>query len=100
MRWLAFLIIALPVSATGGELLPPETAMEEVVDRYIDAGLAANGVNSAPPADDANFLRRVTLDLAGRIPSAAETKEFLAATDPSKRQQLVDRLLSSPDFAY
>ena len=68
--------------------------LHERIDALIEA---AAGGPCAPPADDAEFLRRVYLDLAGRIPSAAEARDFLASQDASKRVQLVDRLLSSPD---
>ena len=82
------------------ELLPPDRPLEQVVDAYVDAKLAKEGVSPAPPADDANFIRRVTLDLAGRIPATEEVTAFLQSSEPDKRVQLVDRLLASPDFAF
>ena len=82
------------------ELLAPDRPIEEVVDHYIDAGLTAAGVSAAPAADDANFIRRVTLDLAGRIPATSEVQSFLQSTEPDKKARLVDRLLASPDFGY
>lgn len=94
--WMGGFSIALPAA----ELLAPDRQIEEVVDHYIDAGLAAAGVTPAPPADDANFIRRVTLDLAGRIPLASEVQSFLQSTEPDKNARLVDRLLASPDFNY
>lgn len=104
MRCLRFLFGALIVYAaeflSAAELLPPEAAVETVIDYYIGAGLQTNGVHPAAQIDDANFLRRVTLDLAGRIPTAGETKAYLASADADKRERLVDRLLQSPDFAY
>jgi hypothetical protein len=48
--------------------------------------------------DDLTFLRRVTLDLTGRIPSVVESKQFLADTSPDKRTQAIDRLMTGPDF--
>ncbi|NQV26958.1 MAG: DUF1549 domain-containing protein [Rhodopirellula sp.] len=48
--------------------------------------------------DDLTFLRRVTLDLTGRIPSIDDAREFLADTSPDKRTRAIDRLMSSPDF--
>jgi hypothetical protein len=54
---------------------------------------------ASPLASDAEFLRRVTLDLTGIIPSAAEAREFLADTSPDKRTKVVDRLLKSDGFA-
>jgi hypothetical protein len=50
-------------------------------------------------SSDADFLRRLTLDLAGTIPTSDSTRAFLADPDPAKREKLVDRLLASPDYA-
>src|SRR5262245_6185938 len=60
--------------------------------------MASADIESAPLASDAEFLRRVTLDLTGRIPSAADVEAFLADSDPSKRDLLVDSLIGSPEF--
>jgi Protein of unknown function (DUF1553)/Protein of unknown function (DUF1549) len=49
--------------------------------------------------DDATFLRRVTLDLAGRLPTLEEVRGFLAETEPNKRDRAIDRLLDSDDYA-
>lgn len=50
-------------------------------------------------ADDATFHRRVFLDLIGKLPTPAEVTAFLADTRSDKRTQLVDRLLSRPEYA-
>ena len=65
------------------------------IDRYIAARLKAAGVEPALRADDAAFLRRVYLDLAGRIPSVAEARAFHKDKTPDKRQRLIETLLSS-----
>lgn len=88
--------IALADDATS--LLPPDCSIEQVIDHYIDAQLKAEKVRPAPPAPPAALLRRLTLDLDGRIPTVAETDAFLASADPQKKTQLVDRLLASPCF--
>jgi hypothetical protein len=88
-------LAAQPPSLT---LLPPDRPIEQVIDSSIDAELKTAGIAPAPPADDAAFVRRVTLDLAGRIPTLAETTEYLASTDPAKKQKLIDRLMVSPGF--
>jgi hypothetical protein len=56
-------------------------------------------VKPAPRAEDAEFVRRAYLDLAGRIPSVAETRLFLADEQAERRQKLIDRLLASPRYA-
>jgi hypothetical protein len=73
---------------------------EESLPQRIDALLLkqAGGAPVAPVADDAEFLRRVTLDLAGRIPSAPELQAFLADRRANKRALTVDTLLASPDY--
>jgi hypothetical protein len=94
-------LLATGVSAAqAGEplLLPPERPIEQVVDHYIDAELREAKVTPALPAGDAGLLRRLTLDLDGRIPTVAETDAYLASTDPQKKVHLVDRLLASPCF--
>lgn len=57
------------------------------------------GVRPSPPASDSEWLRRVHLDLAGRIPSTLEAEAFLRSQAPDKRQQLLDSLIESRDFA-
>jgi Protein of unknown function (DUF1549)/Protein of unknown function (DUF1553) len=94
------LILGLAVTRTAvaSELPPLESPIEVVVDHYVDAGLVAAGTKAAPEADDATIVRRVMLDLIGRIPTAAESRAFVASTDPEKRRKLVDRLIESPGF--
>lgn len=67
------------------------------VDRLIAEAAAGRPV--AGPADDAEFLRRATLDFAGEIPAASDVRAFLADAAPDKRTRLVDALLASPRFA-
>jgi hypothetical protein len=75
--------------------------VEEAVGR-IDGHLAAfwskNGITPAPVADDAEFLRRLSLDLVGRIPTAAEARAFIESTDPDKRTKKIDELLGRPGY--
>jgi hypothetical protein len=67
----------------------------------LAALLALSGVEGSlqEQASDAEILRRITLDLAGTIPTAAEARAFLADSDSAKRGKLVDRLLASPGYA-
>jgi hypothetical protein len=94
---LALLLVAVS-PAFADELLPPGKPIEEVVDHYVEARLRQEGVTPAPQAEDANLVRRLTLDLAGRIPTATEARVYAESTDPAQRVQLVDRLLASPGF--
>jgi len=75
------------------------TALAERIDQLLAARQAANGVKPTRPADDAEFLRRVSLDLGGRIPRLnVQVQQWLADTSPEKRRQLVDRLLASQQY--
>lgn len=69
------------------------------IDRHIFGKMERDGVPPAPLASDGEFLRRVTLDLTGRIPTAQQVREFLADRNPGKRDELIDRLLESEAFA-
>lgn len=71
-------------------------------DHYIDRLSAEKwkklGLVPSPAADDATFIRRVTVDLCGRVPTSDEVREYLADKSGDKRVKLVDRLLASPDY--
>jgi len=70
----------------------------KAIDALIDAGLARDQIKPQPRTKDPQFLRRVYLDLAGRIPTIDETLEFLASTKADKRNALVRRLLESEAY--
>ncbi|MFN0100786.1 MAG: DUF1549 domain-containing protein [Bryobacteraceae bacterium] len=84
--------------------LPGEDASSARVKRvnYIDAQIFGkmerDGVPHAPMATDAEFFRRVHLDLTGRIPAGSEVQAFLADSTPGKRDRLIDKLLGSEAF--
>src|SRR5690242_19049769 len=73
----------------------------EALAAKIDERLAAawgKDVKPAAPADDAEFFRRLSLDLAGRIPSVTEVRDFLDDDRPGKRRLWVERILrGDPD---
>src|SRR5438874_1451903 len=95
----AFLAVCPAVAlAQQPSLQPPERPIADVADFYIDEALARNKLRAAPRADDATLLRRLTLDLNGRIPTLAETSDYLADKDVDKKAKLVERLLSSSAF--
>ncbi|HTU89778.1 MAG TPA: DUF1549 domain-containing protein, partial [Gemmataceae bacterium] len=73
-------------------------ALAAYIDRHIAQHWADTGTEPAPLADDAEFLRRVSLDLAGRIPSVAETRTFLRDGRSDKRGRLVDQLLGGSRY--
>jgi hypothetical protein len=69
------------------------------VDDLVFAKLKTIGMPPSDIADDGAFIRRVTLDITGRLPTAPEMKDFMASKDTNKRAALIDRLLDSPEYA-
>ena len=85
-----------PAGRAGRERLPPP---KNFIDELVFAKLKTLGVPPSAVCDDATFLRRAALDIAGRLPTPEETEQFLADTDPDKRDAWIDTLLASTDYA-
>lgn len=69
------------------------------IDELVFAKLQLLGLPASPVCDDATFLRRVTVDIAGRLPTVAEAEAFLSDQASDKRNRCIDRLLNSTDYA-
>src|SRR6516165_3127891 len=95
---LAALLTALAVPAAA-PAADPADALAAAIDRHLQADWQARGIQPAAPADDAEFVRRVYLDVVGRAPEVSETREFLDDRSADKRPKLVDRLLNTPGHA-
>jgi hypothetical protein len=76
----------------------PDFTPNNIVDELALAKWKKLGLRPSPTCDDATFVRRVTVDLCGRLPTAAEAKAFLDDTSADKRSKLIDKLLDSPDY--
>jgi len=74
-------------------------ALAARIDSHIDAKWKANKVKPTLPADDAEFLRRVYLDLIGRIPRVSEIHAFVDDKDAHKREKKVEELLNSAGYS-
>src|SRR4051812_10179692 len=74
----------------------PETAA--AIDSLFEKSWKEQKVTPAPLADDAEFLRRVYLDITGKLPGAARAKAFLDGGAPDKRARLIDELLAAPEY--
>ncbi len=72
--------------------------LAEHIDRAIEEKNKAEKIALSPQTGDAEFLRRVYLDLAGTVPSAEKAAAFLDNKDAGKREKLIDELLASKDF--
>jgi hypothetical protein len=100
--WICGLVLAMGYpflhAALPGPAAPPPpdaNALSAKIDQQIAARLTAEKVPPARLADDAEFVRRLYLDLTGRIPSVAQVRRFLKDPAPDKRQRLIDQLLDS-----
>ncbi len=96
-------LMACLLQVTTSTAAPPASPRDAVsvarqIDRLIDEQLAEKDISASPRATDAEFLRRVFLDMAGRIPSENEAREFLDSRDSDKRAELIERLLASPRY--
>ncbi|MEO6787544.1 MAG: DUF1549 and DUF1553 domain-containing protein, partial [Chthoniobacteraceae bacterium] len=85
----------VPLGATVENLPKPAN----FIDDLVFAKLRSIGMPPSPECDDATFLRRVSLDIAGRVPTLDETRKFTADADPAKRDKLIDSLLGSAEYA-
>ena len=74
-------------------------AENNLVDRLANRKFRELGLPPSGLCDDSTFIRRVTVDIAGRLPTPDEAWQFLADKDPAKRDHLVDQLLTSTDYA-
>lgn len=115
--WFSFVVLVLPALALlslHGELVADEVvagkpavesgvagaevSLGEFIDQQIRQGWTDNEIEASPLASDEEWVRRVYLDLVGRIPTLTEARQFLADKNPRKRAMLVDVLLENEDY--
>jgi len=89
------LLGASPVTLRAAVNLPAKVAQ---IDKLVADNLAKNKLQPNAPASDEVFVRRVYLDIVGRIPSLKETTDFLADKSADKRAKLIDELLASDGY--
>ena len=77
---------------------PDLAASVAKIDALVLDGLKKNSLEPNAPVSDSVFVRRIYLDIAGRIPTLKETKDFLADTAADKRVKLIDALMESPAY--
>src|SRR5262245_52525324 len=92
---LAVLASAAGLNAASASSLPDgakldSRALAKHIDEAIDVPLRADKVTPSPRCDDAEFVRRVYLDITGHIPSAEKAAAFLDSREPDKRAKLID----------
>ncbi len=95
-------VVAVPVIRPVSELVGdkyPDVPTPTKIDELVVTKLRKLGVVPSDLSTDAEFLRRVSLDLVGTLPTAAEVEAFLADTNPNKRAEKIDQLLETPAYA-
>ncbi|MDE0554832.1 MAG: DUF1549 and DUF1553 domain-containing protein [Candidatus Poribacteria bacterium] len=95
---LVFIFLTLnctKVSPTPSVYVPAST---KHLDRHINAVLKTEGLQASKRSEDTEFLRRIYLDMTGKIPTPEEVLDFLKDGSPSKRQRKIDALLESEAF--
>lgn len=97
MRSLGFVVALVAVVAASASAA--DSRLEQRIDSHIDAKLKADDVTPATQADDFTLVRRLTLDLVGRIPTPPEIDAYVSSKDVDKRAKLVERLMASPGYA-
>jgi len=88
----------MEVAAIDRTTRPKVTAAAQRIDGLLEKHWQEPQVEPSQPLTDAQFVRRIFLELAGRIPTYDETVRFLDAKSKSKRADLIDSLLESPDY--
>ncbi len=88
------LVAASPLVA---DTISPAAASQQI-DDLLAKDWAKNKLKSNPPASDEVFVRRIYLDVVGRIPTYRETDEFLKSQSGTKRAELIDHLLASEGY--
>lgn len=89
-------VLVLP---TDKPFVPSDEEPANYIDELVNQKLQTLRINPSSVCSDEEFLRRVTLDITGRLPARAERDEFLASDYPTKRAAKVDQLLDRPEFA-
>lgn len=97
--------VLIVLGILGGSMGGEDSVRSEVsarqaaaIDRHIAAKLQEEKIDGSPLCSDAEFLRRVSLDLVGVIPTADAARAFLDSQDPNKRERLIDELLADPRY--
>lgn len=69
------------------------------IDDAVFNKLAVLGIPPSPVSDDGTFLRRVYIDITGKMPTEQEVRDFVANSDPAKRDKVIDQLVDSEEYA-
>jgi hypothetical protein len=99
MNHIATCSIAIPLPGEVPANVYAALPRKNVIDELVWNKLQSLGITPSEPCDDAKFLRRVHLDIIGRLPTPDEVRAFLADGDSQKREHVVEALLERPEYA-
>lgn len=99
MNIIAICHVAIPLPGVVSDEVYANLPRQNFIDEHAWTKLRSLGITPSPPADDAKFLRRVYLDIIGRLPTPEEVRGFLAESGDAKRGRVVDELLQRPEYA-
>ena len=89
----------VPLDAERGKSLPHASPEHNFIDRLVDQKLKRLNIVPSPLCTDEEFLRRVSLDVIGTLPTPNEVRSFLSDPRSDRRQRVVDSLLKRPEYA-
>lgn len=92
-------LVPVPVAGRAETSHTVDEAAVKHIDRLLEDSWVQQQIAPAPASGDAEFCRRIWLDLAGVAPPVAQLRAFLNSDAPDKREQLIDRVLRSPHYA-
>ena len=95
---LTFALLTLNCAKVAGTPTRQVSSSTKHLDRHINAVLKTEGIQPSGISEDTEFLRRVHLDLTGKIPTSEEVLDFLKDGSPNKRQKKIDQLLGSEPY--
>lgn len=97
--FLTSLMVGVFADRLSGQEAAPNQRISGEIDRYIEEGWKESKTSGNSICSDADFVRRLYLDLIGRVPTLPERESFLANESVDKREQLIDQLLTSQEHA-
>jgi len=101
LRLIILILLASAADLPADDPLPIKLSWAETaaqIDRLFESAWQREQVVPAEIASDQEFIRRIYLDLAGRVPAVSEVREFLASSEASRRNDIVEELLQDPAY--
>jgi hypothetical protein len=99
VRYAGHVDVVTAIAPRAGPAAASDFVAATAIDKLAAAKWRELNIAPSPRATDAEFLRRATLDIAGRLPTVAELAAFAKEPAADKRAKLVDRLLDEPGYA-